>query len=105
MIHYTCDRCKRQIDTDEQNRFIVHIEIQSAIDGPSIEIDDDIDQLNELNDFLENLHDESVEDVSDLVDSQLSHEGRYDLCAECHHQFLKNPLGRDAMLTLGFSNN
>ncbi len=105
MIHYICDRCKRQIDIAEQTRYIVHIEIQSATDEPigeltSSDMDDDLDQLTELHEFLESLHDESLDE-----ESQLSHRGRYDLCPDCHHQFLKNPLGRDSLLAFGFSNN
>ena len=101
MIHYTCDRCKRQIDTAEQTRYIVQIETQSAIDEVITEIDDDLDQLAELHEFLEALHDEPF----DEDESERTHQGRYDLCQECHEQFLKNPFGRDASLAFGFSNN
>ena len=101
MVHYTCDRCKRQIDTASQTRFIVKIEVQSADQACFCEFDDDVDQLSELHQALENLHDEEVEDVT----SETTHQGSYDLCPECHAHYLKNPLGRDAMLALGFSNN
>lgn len=115
MIHYTCDRCKRQIDTSEQTRYVVQIEIQSAIEEPTMVFNDDVDQLSELHELLEGLHSESLDDESldELMQgeplgddhSQLSHQGRYDLCPDCHHQFLKNPLGRDAVMAIGFSNN
>ncbi len=101
MIHYTCDRCKRQINTTDQTRYVVQIEVQSAMEGPITEMDDDVDQLSELHQILEGIADEDL--GCDLHES--SHRGRYDLCPECHRQFLKNPLGRDAMLALGFSNN
>jgi hypothetical protein len=101
MIHYTCDRCKRQIDPTDQTRYVVHIDIQSAAEGPMIEAEDDIDQLTELHQILEGLGSDELD--CDCPGS--SHRGRYDLCPECHRQFLKNPLGRDAMLALGFSNN
>ena len=101
MIHYTCDRCKRQIDIADQTRYVVQIEIQSAAEGPVGEMDDDVDQLTELHQILEGIAEEELD-----CDSQaISHRGRYDLCPECHRQFLKNPLGRDTMLALGFSNN
>jgi hypothetical protein len=59
-----------------------------------------VDQLTELHQILEGI----AED--DLDGAQATHHrGRYDLCPECHRQFLKNPLGRDTMLALGFSNN
>jgi len=103
MIHYTCDRCKRQIDTADQTRYVIQIDIQSAVDEPKSEIEDDIDQLNELHQMLEGLTDEEIDATE--INSESSHRGRYDLCPECHRQFLKNPLGRDAVLALGFSNN
>ncbi|MFK8115264.1 MAG: hypothetical protein AB8B91_23895 [Rubripirellula sp.] len=102
MIHYTCDRCKRQINTADQTRYIVQIDIQTASEEMGVEIEDDIDQLTELHQMLEGMTTDPI-DMSD--DDASSHHGRYDLCPECHRQFLKNPLGRDAVLALGFSNN
>lgn len=103
MIHYTCDRCKRQINTADQTRYVIQIDIQSAAEEPCSEVEDDIDQLTELHQMLEGMADEHI-DTQDN-ESESSHRGRYDLCPECHRQFLKNPLGRDAVLALGFSNN
>ena len=101
MIHYTCDRCKRQINTTDQTRYVVQIEIQSAAEVPAEQWDDDVDQLTELHQILEGIADEDLQ----CDEEASSHRGRYDLCPECHRQFLKNPLGRDSMLALGFSNN
>ncbi len=101
MIHYTCDRCKRHIDPNEQTRYSVQIDIQSSADEPCAEIDDDVDQLAVLHQTLEDLHSDPLHDCAEDRD----HHGRYDLCQECHDQLLKNPLGRDSMLALGFSNN
>lgn len=101
MIHYTCDRCKREIDTLHQTRYVVQIEVQAALDGPLGDFDDDIDHLSELHQILEDLSD----DETDGSSPESSHRGRYDLCPECRRHFLKNPLGRDALLALGFSNN
>lgn len=100
MIHYICDRCKRQINTSEQPRYVVQIEIQSMADEVSMDMDDDIDHLSELHQTLEGINDHGLEDGPEL-----HHQGHYDLCADCHRQFLKNPLGRDAVAAFGFSNN
>lgn len=102
MIHYTCDRCKRQIDTTNQTRYVVQIEIQSAQEGCLAAIEDDIDHLAELHQVLEGMADEEFDDVAD---AETTHRGSYDLCPECHKQFLRNPLGRDSMMAIGFSNN
>lgn len=101
MIHYTCDRCKRQINTADQTRYVVQIDIQTAADQLKPEFEEDIDQLTELHQLLEGMTDS----IDDDDDPESSHHGRYDLCPDCHRQFLKNPLGRDAVLALGFSNN
>lgn len=100
MIHYTCDRCKREIDTTHQTRYVVQIEIQPAAEM-GVELNDDVDHLSELHQLLEGLHLEG--DVEGCAET--THRGRYDLCPDCRNQFLKNPLGRDTMLALGFSKN
>ncbi len=105
MIHYTCDRCKRQINTADQTRYVIQIDIQSAADEPKSNVEDDIDQLTELHQMLEGITDTDHHMEDEEGETESSHRGRYDLCPECHRQFLKNPLGRDAVLALGFSNN
>ncbi len=100
MIHYTCDRCKREIDAMHQTRYVVQIEISAAMDDCPSEFDDDIDHLSELHQILEDI----CEDT-DGSSPNSSHRGRYDLCPDCRQHFVKNPLGRDALLAIGFSNN
>ncbi|MCP4889829.1 hypothetical protein N9D23_08465 [Rubripirellula sp.] len=100
MIHYICDRCKRQINTADQTRYVIQIDIQSVVDNSQVEMEEDIDHLAELHQMLEGMNQEVLNE-----EAQSSHHGQYDLCPECHRQFLKNPLGRDSMLALGFSNN
>ena len=72
MIHYTCDRCKRQINTADQTRYVVQIDIQTAADEPASEIEDDIDHLAELHQMLEGLTDPTI----DPDDGESSHHGR-----------------------------
>ena len=103
MIHYTCDRCKRQIDIANQTRYVVQIEIQSAQEGCFAATEDDIDHLAELHQVLEGLTEEEFADAAET--DETTHRGSYDLCPECHKQFMQNPLGRDAMVAIGFSNN
>lgn len=98
MIHYTCDRCHRTIDTTHQTRHIVKIEVKAVVEDLSGDLEDEVDHLSELHQLLEGIGDESDA-------SEVSHRGRYDLCQECYRQFVKNPLGRDALPVLGFSNN
>jgi len=101
MIHYTCDRCKREIHPVQHTRYVVRIEVQSVDVDFACEIEDDVDHLAELHQQLEETHGECVSDA----DVGANHRGQYDLCEDCHRQFLKNPLGRDNLVSLGFSNN
>ncbi len=100
MIHYTCDRCKQQIDPTTQIRYVVTIDVQSAEDAADA-YDEEVDQLAELHLELESLN----EPIEIDMDAETTDRDQYDLCEECHRQFLKNPLGRDPLLAIGFSNN
>ena len=102
MIQYSCDRCKRVLDSDEDLRYVVRIEIEAKFDGLDDEPDDDRDHLLELHEVLERL-DDTDEDNS--VDEEVYRRKRFDMCAECYRKYLKNPLGRELSAPLGFSNN
>ncbi|TWT92109.1 hypothetical protein [Stieleria varia] len=100
MIHYTCDRCKQKIDPNTQVRYVVTIDVQTADDAMGV-YDEEVDQLAELHLELESLNEAiDIDDSVETVDRE-----QYDLCEDCHRQFLKNPLGRDPLLAIGFSNN
>lgn len=100
MIRYLCDMCKRDIDSDEDLRYVVKIEIFAAFDPLAVE-DDDRDHLQEIQDILERLEDAESDQIGDDVYQQL----RFDLCPECRRKFLKSPLGRESAKILDFSEN
>ena len=98
MIHYSCDRCKRSIQLDEELRFSVNIEIQVTLDSNDYEGEDDRDHLQELNEILGRLDDSEREEIS-----QSAYQKRhFDLCCDCHREYVKNPLALDAAAKLGF---
>jgi len=101
MIHYSCDRCKRSIEPDEEIRYAISIEIQVALDMPEFESDPDRDHLGELNEILERLDDSEREEISEFAYQRR----RFDLCSDCHCEYVKNPLALDATAKLGFSEN
>jgi hypothetical protein len=102
MIRYACDLCKRDLDPEEDLRYVVKIDIFAAFDpNPADEQDDDRDHLQEIQDLLERLDGREGEEESGELFRQL----RFDLCAECRKKFLKNPLGRETAGVLGFSKN
>lgn len=100
MIHYSCDRCHRKIDAQEI-RYSVRIQIQAALDPDEPDMDDDRDHLVELKGILDQLEDADYEEISQTA-YQRCH---YDLCTECHRQFVKNPLSMDSSANLEFSDN
>jgi len=101
MIHYTCDCCKRRIDSADELRFIVRLEVYAALDPMEDEADDERDHLQEIQEVLERLDDTQEEGVCEEV----YHQKRFDLCSDCRHNFMLNPLGRPTPTQLNFSNN
>jgi hypothetical protein len=99
MIQYSCDLCKRPLDSEDDLRYVVKLEVYAALDP--IEVDDDCDNLAEIHDILERLDDATSEAIGDDVYQQL----RFDLCPECRKRFLKNPLGRKHVEQFEFSKN
>ncbi len=53
MIHYSCDRCKRMIDSARETRHVVKIETQTVIESPLESGDPDRDYLQEIDEMLE----------------------------------------------------
>lgn len=101
MINYTCDRCRNQIQPDEELRYSVWIEIQVAIDSSEFEYEDEREHLNELNEILERLDDDARVEISEHAYQKR----RFDLCTSCHREFIKNPLGVEPTAEVTFSKN
>ena len=101
MIRYSCDLCKRQLDPQEDLRYVVKMEIYAAFDPVTDQEEDDRDHLQEIQDILERLDDAESDQIGDDVYQQL----RFDLCAECRKKFACNPLGREKANIFGFSQN
>lgn len=102
MIHYSCDRCQRLIETEDEIRYVVRLEIEARM-GENIfaEQDDDADHLMELHEILERQDDES----ESLADDEVYSRKRFDLCSDCYKAFLRNPMGREITKTVDFSQN
>lgn len=109
MIEHLCDRCKRSLDPEVESTYHVSVEISSAVDGPVVDVsDDDLDQLSELHSLLEKQCDEDELPGLDRTESMplaVKTRDEYHLCADCHKQWIQNPIGRDRLTVLGFSNN
>jgi hypothetical protein len=102
MIRYSCDLCNRELDPEEDLRYVVKIEVYAAFDPTATDADeDDRDHLEEIQDVLERLEDSDSDRVGDDVYQQL----RFDLCPECRKKFAKNPLAREVVKAFNFSAN
>src|SRR4051812_28355547 len=54
MIHFTCDRCRRVIDSEQEMRYVVQMEIEAVLDPiHETEPADDRDHLLEIDEILE----------------------------------------------------
>ncbi len=101
MIRHTCDLCKRDLDSVDDLRYTVKIEITAVFDPIDESAVDDRDHLQEIHDILERMEDFEDEEVADEVCQHMS----LDLCPECRRQFVKRPLGRETTHMLDFSKN
>ena len=100
MIHYSCDRCRRSIHEDEL-RFSVSVEIQVALDYEGSPFDDADESAGELQEILQQMNEEEREEIS-----QYAYQRRhFDLCSDCHREYVKNPLAVEASAKVGFSQN
>ncbi|QEG24302.1 hypothetical protein [Mariniblastus fucicola] len=97
MIHYSCDRCNKAINAEEEIRYVVRIDVQLAIG------DRDNDQIDEASlAELEEMLDE-IDAPSDEF-TELANAKTFDLCSQCYSEYIDNPLAIET-IGLGFSKN
>jgi hypothetical protein len=101
MIRYSCDLCKRDLDAEEDLRYVVKMEIFAAMNTSTD--DDDSDPLEQMQDLIERQEDVADEAIGEDICQQF----RFDLCPECREKFVKHPLGRENFVAAiaGFSKN
>ncbi len=105
MVHFTCDLCGKDLTASGDPRFVVKISAYAGFDPTEISEDDlDDDQMEALADILQREEHEHRHASGD--DDAPTYKGfRYDLCPACHSRFIKDPLNRDLLRTLDFSEN
>ena len=99
MLHFSCDLCGQHL---EDRRFVVKMQVFPAFDPEEIAEEDlEADHLQAIAEQLK-----EIELTGDYELDDCNSKGfRFDLCPECHQRFLKDPLGRDALRRLNFSEN
>ncbi len=104
MIRYSCDMCGRSLVPDEDDRYVVKIEVYAACDS----LDADCEDEEFINDFEEedDEGDEEIDDVGpDEIESIEYKTFRYDLCSKCHSRYLQDPLSINSIRRGRFSEN
>ncbi len=105
MIRYSCDMCGRSLVPDEDDRYVVKIEVYSACDS----MDADCEDEEFISDFEEEDDDENDEEIdnidSDEMESIEYKTFRYDLCSKCHSRYLQDPLSINSIRRGRFSEN
>jgi hypothetical protein len=98
MLHFSCDLCGLPLD---DRRYVVRLEIFPAFDPENLtEADLEVDHLQEVAEELNEMEltGAELEDCS-------TKEFRFDLCPRCHAKYQKDPLGREVIRRLNFSEN
>lgn len=98
MIHFTCDRCGKEMASSDDDRCVVRMEILPGVDPDEIrEADLDDDAMEAVSQLLQNGEAPEVETSRRSL--------RFDLCGSCRHKLLSDPLGREALHQVHFSEN
>ncbi len=100
MIAFICDRCKRKIESKQELRFVVSVEVEAAMDFDE-EDRPDGEYIKELQELLESLDTVDCAEISDKAYQKKN----YDLCEQCCQEYLKNPLAIEHTAPMGCSNN
>ncbi len=102
MIHYSCDCCGRDLNSDEELQYVVNTECRGVLDVLDTgEPDDDRDYLLEIHEILERADDDETPEVVGDTHQQR----QFDLCPECFDRFNRDPFGRNMASRLHFSQN
>ena len=107
MVHFTCDLCGKDLAPSGEPRYVVKIAAYAGFDPNQITEDDlDEDHMEAVAQLLrrEEAEGGSCPSSSDL-DAPAFKGFRFDLCPHCHGRFIKDPLSRDTMKLLNFSEN
>ena len=102
MVYVTCDLCGKELRVQEDQRYVVKIEVYAAHDPFEITEEDlDEDHMEAVSELIQ----DDEEALLDAAEEPARQARRYDLCPACRKKFLKDPLNREANLHFDFSEN
>ena len=88
-VRYACDRCGCRLEPDDPNRFVVKVEVFAAADHLTITEEDlKRDHGAEIARLVKQLDRMDPDDIED----QTYRAFRFDLCRDCHRQYLRDPI-------------
>ncbi len=101
MMHFTCDLCGRELRPGDDQRYVVKIEAAAAHDPSELtEADLDDDHMEAVSQLLRD-----EEENLDAEMNEAHKQFRYDMCADCHKRFIRDPLGKELVQKFDFSEN
>ena len=102
MQHFTCDVCGKELQPQDDLRYVVKIEAYAAQDpGEITDADLDEDHMEAVSQLLREEEENGLD--AELIEAHKRF--RFDLCSECHKRYLRDPLARDHAQKFDFSKN
>lgn len=102
MIHFTCDRCGKEMTSSEEGRYVVKMEVLPGFDPDLIREEDlDDDPMEAVSQLIQSEAEFAAEELAEPRRQSL----HFDLCSSCRHKFLSDPLGRETPHQVHFSEN
>lgn len=90
MIRYECDRCGLAMGANDQQRYIVRMEVFAAAGPMDLDAEASANPTQALDDVLRDLAAADPDEVEDQTYRLL----RFDLCNTCRRALLSEPLGK-----------
>jgi hypothetical protein len=89
MIRFCCDGCRKTLQPNDPQRYILRIELFAAAEHLQVSPQDLArDHRAEIQRILNQLQRANPDQIEDQVFRAF----RFDLCADCHQRYLRNPL-------------
>jgi hypothetical protein len=99
MMHFSCDLCGKQISPVGSDRTVLEIQIFTPHEPGLTAEDLDTDALDQIAGLLES--EQPLSPIPVPTFQRL----RFDLCSLCRSRWLNDPLGREKIQKLVFSEN
>lgn len=99
MLHFTCDLCGKPLGDE---RYVAKLEVYPAFDPNELTEEDlDSDNLDAVAEMLT----EMEQNGTPYPLEETNHLFRFDLCPHCRKKYVSDPLHREALRRLNFSEN